>query len=93
MSDQTKEWYECKKEYICENNLQFGSEVRIDYDSRDSFHNWVAPDKLNLTCVGSVQQGAMGSFYFLGFAISCGIVPYIADLYGRKKPVFWSMFA
>ena len=33
----------------------------------------------------------MGSMYFLGFAISCGIVPYLADLHGRKKPLWWSM--
>ena len=66
--------------------------MRIDYSMPGSFHNWVDPNKLDLTCVDRKLQGSMGSMFFLGFAISCAIVPYIADLYGRKKPVFWSMF-
>lgn len=30
--------------------------------------------------------GLLGSAYFLGFAISSGITPNLADKYGRKKP-------
>ena len=33
----------------------------------------------------------MGSLYFVGFAISAGIVTPLADIYGRKVIVLWSM--
>ena len=29
--------------------------------------------------------------YFVGFAISSGFVPRIADRFGRKKPYMWSL--
>ena len=34
----------------------------------------------------------MGSAYFLGFAISAGVTPTIADKYGRKVPYTLSLF-
>ena len=66
--------------------------MRIDYEAKDSYHNWVDPNKLDLTCVSSKLEGAMGSMYFLGFAISCGTIPYLADLYGRKHQIFLAVF-
>ena len=60
-------------------------EWRINYDSPESYHNWVDPKKLDLTCKDEAVIGLIPSMYFVGFAVSCGIVPRIADLYGRKK--------
>lgn len=64
---------------------------RIDYQSPNSFRNWVDPDKLDLTCTDSSLIGLMGSAYFLGFAISSGIVPRISDIMGRKWPYISSL--
>ena len=41
---------------------------------------------MDLTCVEKEVIGLLGSAYFLGFAISSGITPSLADKYGRKKP-------
>jgi MFS family permease len=36
-------------------------------------------------------MGALGSSYFLGFAISSAITPSLADKYGRKIPYLASL--
>ena len=46
---------------------------------------------LDLTCVDKNLIGSIGSMFFLGFAISSGIVPRIGDKIGRKKPYLASM--
>ena len=53
LSNTTGEWTTCTAEYICENDLSFGKDVRIDYKAKDSYHNWFDPSKLDLTCVSS----------------------------------------
>ena len=35
-------WFECDRDFICENNLPQNDWV-IDYDSPNSYHNWVDP--------------------------------------------------
>ena len=64
---------------------------RIDYDSPKSYHNWVSPDKLNLTCVNKNIIGSMISMMFLGFSISSAFIPRLGDKYGRKIPFYLSM--
>lgn len=49
------------------------------------------PQKLNLTCVDKKLIGMIGSLYFLGFAISAGVVSRLADKFGRKTPFFLSV--
>ena len=86
------EWITCDRQTdICDAGLS-ADLWRIDYESENSFRNWVDPDKLNLTCVPGYMIGLMGSAYFLGFAISSGITPTIGDRYGRKKPYTISLF-
>jgi MFS family permease len=85
------EWLPCdRKIEICDAGLPEDL-WRIDYTADDSYKNWVDPDKLNLTCVPGYMIGLMGSFYFLGFAISAGITPTIGDRYGRKTPYTMSL--
>lgn len=66
---------------------------RVDYEAETSYHNWVDPDKLDLTCVSKNTIGAIGSMFFVGFAISSGVVPRLGDKVGRKVPYLASMFA
>ena len=84
-------WVNCDRKHICTDNVP-KDEWRINYDSENSYHNWVDPDKLDLTCVDKNVIGLLGSAYFLGFAISSGITPNLADKYGRKTvfvPTVW----
>ena len=53
--------------------------------SPQSFNNWVSPKKLDLTCVDNGTIGMIGSMYFVGFAISSGIIPPLSDKIGRKS--------
>lgn len=87
----TGKWETCTREFICNNNLA-DSSWRIIIDE-DNYKNWVDKDKLDLTCVAKELIGLMGSAYFLGFAISSGVTPYVADKfhYGRKKPYIASL--
>jgi MFS family permease len=55
----------------------------IYWDHYSSLHNWV--EQLNLTCVPNLRIGLIGSALFLGWAISCLIIPRLSDSYGRKK--------
>ena len=44
-----------------------------------------------MTCEPKEKIGALGSSYFLGFAISSGITPSLADKHGRKIPYLASL--
>jgi MFS family permease len=57
----------------------------------NTFHNWVDPEVLNLTCVDTKIIGLIGSAYFLGFAISSSIIPPISKQIGRKWPYLLSV--
>lgn len=50
-------------------------------------HNFVDPQKLNLTCVPKESIGAIGSSFFLGFCVAAAIIPVISDKKGRKVPL------
>lgn len=71
------------REFICDNNLP-QTDWRIDYSNKDSIHNWVDPEKLNLTCVRQDVLGLIGSMYFAGFVVASTFVPQQADRFGRK---------
>ena len=86
----TKEWDFCERETICDTGLA-ADLWRINYNDPNSFKNWVDPSKLNLTCTSKELIGLLGSLYFLGFAISAGIVPRLADKWGRKWPYIASL--
>jgi hypothetical protein len=49
------------------------SDWKIDYNSPQSFHNFI--EKLDLTCEDNRFLAVFGTAFFLGFAISSGIVP------------------
>mmetsp|Transcript_490 Transcript_490/g.961 ORF Transcript_490/g.961 Transcript_490/m.961 type:complete len:209 (+) Transcript_490:108-734(+) len=86
LDSQTQTWIDCDRENdICKPDLS-PDLWRINYDSTNSFHNWVDQDKLDLTCVDSSKIALIASGYFVGFAISSGIVPFISDRFGRKWP-------
>ena len=46
---------------------------------------------MDLTCTESSIIGSIGSAYFLGFAISSSVTPYLSDKYGRKWPYISSL--
>ena len=46
--------------------------------------NWVSPDKFDLLCEPKYKIGMLGSMFMVGYAISCLVVPPIADAFGRK---------
>jgi len=64
---------------------------RINYNSPKSYHNFVDPDKFDLTCTDRSILGLLGSAYFGGFAISSTILPRLSDKHGRKIPYVCSL--
>lgn len=88
--DALQRWKTCTAEEICQNDMA-AKYWRVDYESKDTYINWVEEDKLNLRCVDKNKIGLFGSMYFVGFAISSGFVPRVADKFGRKKPYMWSL--
>ena len=59
------DWVSCDSERICNEKLEHGIQWKIDYNSQLSYHNWVDPTKIDLTCTESHLIGLMGSMYFL----------------------------
>lgn len=54
-----------------------------NFQQDTSFNNWV--QFLNLYCVEPQKIALIGSMFFLGWCLSCLIIPPIADQIGRKK--------
>ena len=86
----TYHWDKCERDEICEAK-ESDFRWRIDYEASTSYHNWVDPDVMDLTCVNKNAIGALGSAYFVGFAISAGVVPRLADKQGRRNPYIASL--
>ena len=87
-SEASPNWQACSSEQICDNNLVFQKQWIVDYESSDSYYNWVDPAKLDLTCVDDYVIGFIGSAYFFGWMIFSTFLPSLADIYGRK----WLLF-
>jgi len=81
-------WSACKKEAICSQNLVNYRPVKSDPEFLD---NWV--DKLGLLCESQKRVGFLGSSYFLGIIIAMIFIPYLSDIYGRKKIFCLTMVA
>ena len=86
-------WTSCDKEQICGGSLTYEKDWRIDYSSDLSYHNWVDPSRLDLTCVDKKVIGLIGSMYFLSWSLFSIVTPMLSDRFGRKWPLFFSMFA
>ena len=85
-------WVPCTRDEICDNNLP-QKDWKIDYKKYpETYHNWVDPDKLNLTCTSKDEIGLMGSAFFVGYALSSATVPIWSDKRGRKVPYLGSMW-
>ena len=56
--------------------------VRIDWDSKTSFNNWVG--QIDLTCVRKEKIGLLGTVVFLGWTLASYFVPQYSDVHGRK---------
>ena len=88
--DASAKWVETDRQIICAQDIP-QNEWRINYENETSYHNWVSPAKLNLTCTNKDKIGLIGSVYFLGMAASASFIPYISDIMGRKKPYALSL--
>ena len=84
-----EQWEQCTRDYICTSGLE---NWKIDYNSPNTFRNWVDQKDLNLTCVSSGIIGLTGTAYFAGFMISSVMVPRLSDTkFGRKRPYIISL--
>ena len=81
-----EQWQSCNRDTICNQNLEYTSQWRINYDSDKSFKNWVDPDKFDLTCVDGFVIALPATSYFIGYVISAGFISPLADRFGRKWP-------
>ena len=74
---------------LCEPEDFCGKDVlmKYDYDAPTSLHNWV--EKLDLACLPSEKIGYIGSAYFVGVLASVLVIPRLADIYGRKRPILY----
>ena len=87
----TDKWTSCDRQKdICDRKLP-KDKWRINYDTPRTYHNWVDPSELDLSCVEGSIIGLIGSAFFLGFAVSASFTPYLSDKYGRKKPYLTSL--
>jgi len=87
-------WVPCLAPEICimkDRLAKYNTEWRINYDSKESFHNWVDPNKLDLVCVQENIIALPAMMYFVGFAISSGVTGTLSDKLGRKWPFLISM--
>eukprot|EP00347_Sterkiella_histriomuscorum_P007109 403350227 len=71
--------FACVPDQFC-NNPNMVHEV--DYTSPQTILNYIT--YFNLHCIDKVQLGLMGTSIFVGYTISCFILPRMADTYGRK---------
>ena len=67
----------CDKEAYC---FLPPTDRKIDYTK--NLHNWV--EKLDLACTSPANVGALGSSFFLGWAVSLAWLPRLADIHGRS---------
>ena len=65
----------CPYKQICKDKLKYKEEWKIDYASKESYHNWVSPTKLDLTCEKDEVIGLLGTSYFVGWVIASFFVP------------------
>ena len=83
--DSSDNWVEIDRQLICDKSIP-EDKWRINYKNDTSYHNWVDPAKLDLTCTDDKTIGLIGSVYFLGFGISAAFLPLLSDKIGRKWP-------
>jgi MFS family permease len=87
LHDETGEWTECKKQEICDQNID-SDHYRPDTTDSEYIDNWVSPEKMNLLCEPKEKIGLFGSIYFAGLCFAILILPPMADKFGRRWPVF-----
>ena len=80
-------WHSCRAESICEKKLVYQKEWKIDYESKNSFFNWVDPSNMDLTCTPDHVIGMVGSAFFLGWMLSSTFLPNYCNFVGRKWPL------
>jgi hypothetical protein len=84
-------WNQCTRDFICNSELD-KLNWRIDYNAPNTYHNWVDPEKLDLTCLDPIIIGLQGTSYFIGFMLSSLSVPRLSDkYYARRKPYLYSL--
>lgn len=79
----TTRWETCEPSDFCGQNVRW----RYNYDAPTSLNNWV--EKLDLACQPPEHIGYIGSAYFVGVLISVLLIPRLADVHGRKRPMLY----
>ena len=76
-------WQKCSSDQVCQLDQQgLDQDFRIDYSDPFSFDNLYT--RLGLYCHTKDEIGLIGSLLFVGFAVSCLILPRYSDMYGRR---------
>ena len=70
----------CTSDEICNDDLNY----YIDWDSRESLHNWV--ETLGLMCESTFTINYIYHAYYFGGIFGSLLIARIPDLYGRKVP-------
>jgi len=55
---------------------------KVDWSNPESIKNYVTD--FHLECIGKVEMGLMGTVIFIGYTLSCLVLPRLADIKGRK---------
>ena len=76
----------CTAENICADDPRI-KDSWIDWDSRNSLHNWY--ESLDLKCADSWQVSGISFANFIGCLITLPWAPKLGDVLGRKKILTW----
>ncbi len=72
--------YPCTADDFCSRP---GIKFKVDYSTEQTIKNFITD--FDLHCIDKVQMSMMGTVLFIGYTLSCLILPRLADIHGRKK--------
>lgn len=72
--------FKCLPDDFCKPNTKLFH--RVDWSNPESIKNYITD--FHLECITKVELGLMGTVLFIGYTISCLILPRLADIKGRR---------
>jgi len=93
LNEVNSQWYKCAPKENKESLPSFCGrndiEFKVDLENPHSLEHWY--QQIGLTCASKSQIGMIGSSMFIGWAISGLVLPRLADIYGRKIILTFSL--